>query len=132
DEQLKNHHIIFIGDIRNWDALAKSDALLLTEDEDERLSVYDHGFVAETAKYVSFTQPSIWNEDRTLAVFTNVHPKETDFVSKQMMDKLRDNKLAANIVVETVNGEVFSNELVNSGEEESAEKEQTETNSEPW
>src|SRR5699024_437133 len=64
-----------------------------------------------TAKHVAFIQPSVWNDDHILAVFSSVHDGENSFICRTLMDYLQQEKTHKNIMVETIAGDILTNEI---------------------
>lgn len=106
-EILENNHLLFLGHLN---ILKEYDDLLIQQDEQGNLNVAEHGFLNETSKSVAWIQPSIWNEDNSLAIFSQVdQSRETTLSVRQITNYLKSNKTNMSIIVEGENGEVFTN-----------------------
>lgn len=106
---LKNRHVIVLGSPYAYSALKEKDQWLIPFQNDY-LDLTKYRFVNETAKHVVWLQPSLWDDNRSLAVFSAVHPQKTETIlSEEIIDYLRTTGLQATVVVESENGEIFTN-----------------------
>lgn len=112
-KKLKGRHVIILGGPHAHSALEnKMDQLLIQTDKKKNLDVSAFKFINETSKYVAWQQSSIWDKDKSMAVFAAVHPNNTEqFLSKEIVDYLKTTALKATVVVQSKNGEIFTNEL---------------------
>lgn len=108
---LENRNVLFVGNMEEHDDLLENmDQLLIQQDETGSLDVAAYQFVNETAAFVSWIQPSVWNEDYTMAVFAPVQADDDRIVSRRLLDYMDSTPLEPYIVVETNHGEIFSQE----------------------
>lgn len=124
--KLKGRHVIVLGNPYAHSALDnKADQLFIQADKKKNLDVSAFQFLNETSKFAAWLQPSIWDKDKSMAVFSAVHPDETEqFLSEEIVEYLKTTALKATVVVESKNGEIFTNEL----DETSANDKKVETN----
>lgn len=117
-DYLAEQHVIMLGTLAQWEYLDEyKDQLFIKTDDEGSLLVNEFGFLTETATKVGFIQPSLWNENKLMAVFSSVHKDGESFLSKELIDYIHSHKTHANIIIESENGEVFTNKLAE--EEES-------------
>lgn len=108
-QTFKNRHVIVLGSPYTYSVLKEKKRWLIPFQKDQ-LDLTKYRFVNETAKHVVWLQPSLWNEKRSLAVFSAVHPEKTKtFLSEEIVDYLRTTGLQATVIVEHENGEIFTN-----------------------
>ena len=127
DETLIKNNIIVVADKDVYGRLfAENEEVLLRVNGADVLQVEDFGFISETARAVTWIQPSIWNNEKAMAVFSPIHLSETStIIGKNINEFLTDNVKFANVIVENANGEVFTNELQEQNAEENVKEEET-------
>lgn len=133
-KKLKNRHVIVFGNPYDYSGLKNDSEHLLIPLDSNRLDLSAFRFVNETAEHVVWFQPSLWDEKRSMAVFSAVHPKKTTtFLSEEIVEYLRLTGLPATVVVESQNGDIFTNAQVVSEETSQATfDEQTSTIENGW
>lgn len=122
DDILMDNNIIVLADEEVYTKLfADNENALLKVNGQNSLQMKDFGFINETARNVAWIQPSIWNNEKAMAVFIPVHLNETTpIIGENIIHFLNNNIEFANIIVEHANGEIFTNELEE--QEEGSEK----------
>lgn len=111
-EKLENRDIIVLGNINDHPSLQKyADELIISKNKSNDLNVSEFEFLNETSKFVAWMQPSVWNSNKTMAIFSAIHQKETNFLSKRIVDFITTNPINTNIIVESTNGEIFTHKI---------------------
>lgn len=109
EEKLKNQHVIVLGHIDEHPSLEKyKDQLLITTNQSNEWNVSDFNFLQETSSSVAWMQPSVWDETKTMAVFSTIDPDEKSFLGKSLSEYLLTNKVNSSIIVENKDGEIFT------------------------
>ncbi len=117
-QHLAEQNVLVLGGPEHHPSLKEhSDQLLIGVDKKNQLDVSAFQFLNDTSKLAVWLQSSVWNNKKFMAVFSSVDQDEKiDFLSNTIIDYLNTNALQANMIVESNNGEIFTNEL---GEESS-------------
>lgn len=109
EEQLNNRDVIVLGHMHDHPSLETyKDELMLNIDASDRWDVSHYNFLQETSEYVAWIQQSVWDENKTMAVFSPVTPNTNSFLGKNLSDYLYTNKINSKIIVENINGEIFT------------------------
>lgn len=109
DEQLKNRNVIILGHMDDHPSLeSHTEKFMLNVNEMNQWDVSDYHFLQETSAYVSWLQPSVWDKNKTMAVFSAIRPNENMFLGNYLSEYLETNKIHSTIVVENQNGEIFT------------------------
>lgn len=114
DELLIKENVIIINNDQVFETLLQGESSLLINknDNDESLHLSNYGFMSDLAVNVSWIQPSIWNSDKAMVIFSPVHFKDEGNIIGNNIIKLLDEKsLNINVIVENKNGELFTNQL---------------------
>lgn len=64
NEELKNHHLIFIGGLKHHSLLQKEASNLLVSYKDQMPLLQEHGFLTEMMDQFAWIQPNLWNENK--------------------------------------------------------------------
>src|SRR5690625_1658420 len=111
-EKLENQNVIVLGNISDHRSLEKfADELIIGKNNSNDLNISAYEFLNETSKFVAWMQPSVWNSNKTMAIFSAIHQEETNFLSKNMVDFITTNTINTNIIVESINGEIFTHKI---------------------
>ncbi|KPN12949.1 regulator [Bacillus australimaris] len=123
DEQLKNHSLIFIGGIQTFSLLKeKADDLIVPAKKDQ-YDVSSFGMINETTARLVWTQPSVWNKEQPMTVFSGMNAAEAD-LSKEVIHFLQTNTETATVAIESKNKDMFTNhQTVNSTKNDSGKSE---------
>ncbi|MFS3915859.1 cellulose biosynthesis cyclic di-GMP-binding regulatory protein BcsB [Bacillus australimaris] len=123
DEQLKNHSLIFIGGIQTFSLLKeKADDLIVPAKKDQ-YDVSSFGMINETTARLVWTQPSVWNKEQTMTVFSGMNAADAD-LSKEVIHFLQTNTETATVAIESKNKDMFTNhQTVNSTKNDSGKSE---------
>lgn len=112
EDDLTNYHVIILGHMENHPQLQEmiDDPLLPVTDEGlYDLSAYD--MINETSAYIGWIQRSVWNDQYTLAHFAATSADDETFMTKRLANFLTDEAMDATIIVENINGDIFTNEV---------------------
>lgn len=110
EEVLKNNHLIFLGYLKTLEA---HEDLLIRRGNNGDLNVAEFGFLNETSRSVAWIQPSVWNDNNSLAVFAAVNqPDKNDFSSEKIINYIKSNRDSMSIIVEGESGEVFTDKYL--------------------
>ncbi|KPV57251.1 hypothetical protein QJ48_23255 [Paenibacillus sp. A3] len=101
-KQLKDYHVLVPGDLGQFPSLQKlRDKLLLPTDND-RLQLGKYNAINETTDYAAWIQPSVWNENRVMAVFQKVNVaggEQGSFVHPNLLQYLKNAKKPGQVVI---------------------------------
>ena len=89
NEQLKNHPLIFIGGIQTFSSERKRSRSRCSGEKDQ-YDVSSFGMINETTARIVWTQPSVWNKEQTMTVFSGMTAAEAN-VSNAVMQFLQTN-----------------------------------------
>ncbi|MFS0655920.1 cellulose biosynthesis cyclic di-GMP-binding regulatory protein BcsB [Bacillus sp. 179-C3.3 HS] len=131
DEQLKNNALIWIGGIQAFPLLKEKAGELIVPTENGQYDVSSFGMINETTDRIVWTQPSVWNDEQTMTVFSGM--KATDaHISKEVIRFLQTNTDTATIAIESKNGDMFSNYQAISNALSDQQKDKQQSNQESW
>lgn len=113
EELLAGRHVIVIGGESEHPSLQKyAEDLLLQTEASNVIDVTRFNFLKETSQYAIWSQPSVWDKNKMMAVLAIIHPNDQEaHLSKQLIDYLTTNINPTNIVVENLNGDIFSQKI---------------------
>ncbi|MFB8733316.1 hypothetical protein ACEQPO_03285 [Bacillus sp. SL00103] len=72
DEQLKKNSLIFIGVSRLSLFKKKKQTILSFQRKKDQYDVSSFGMINETTARIVWTQPSVWNKEQTMTVFSGM------------------------------------------------------------
>ncbi|MGV2911477.1 cellulose biosynthesis cyclic di-GMP-binding regulatory protein BcsB [Bacillus sp. JNUCC-24] len=108
NDQLKDHSLIFIGGIQTFSLLKeKADDLIVPVKKDQ-YDVSSFGMINETTARIVWTQPSVWNKEQTMTVFSGMNAADAD-LSHEVLHFLQTNTETATVAIESKNKDMFSN-----------------------
>lgn len=131
NEQLKNHPLIFIGGIQTFSLLKENAAELIVPVKKDQYDVSSFGMINETTARIVWTQPSVWNKEQTMTVFSGMTAAEAN-VSNEVMQFLQTNTEKATVAIESKNKGVFSNHQSVSSTSSSLKTSEKQSSSESW
>lgn len=131
NEQLKNHPLIFIGGIQTFSLLKENAADLVVPVKKDQYDVSSFGMINETTARIVWTQPSVWNKEQTMTVFSGMTAVEAN-VSNEVMQFLQTNTEKATVAIESKNKGVFSNHQSVSSTSNSLKTSEKQSSSEAW
>ncbi|PCK23110.1 regulator [Bacillus pumilus] len=131
NEQLKNHSLIFIGGIQTFTLLKEKAVDLIVPTKKDQYDVSSFGMINETTARIVWTQPSIWNKEQTMTVFSAMNATEAD-VSKEVMHFLQTNTESATVAIESKNKDMFSNHQTVSGTSSALKTGENQSSNESW
>lgn len=131
NEQLKNHPLIFIGGIQTFSLLKENAADLVVPVKKDQYDVSSFGMINETTARIVWTQPSVWNKEQTMTVFSGMTAAEAN-VSNAVMQFLQTNTEKATVAIESKNKGVFSNHQSVSSTSNSLKTSEKQSSSEAW
>lgn len=101
-KQLKDYHVIVPGDLGQFPSLLKLRDKLLLPTENDRLQLGKYAAINETTDYAAWIQPSVWNENRVMAVFQKVNAgagEQGSFVHPNLLQYLKSTKKPGQVVI---------------------------------
>lgn len=131
NEQLKNHPLIFIGGIQTFSLLKEKAADLVVPVKKDQYDVSSFGMINETTARIVWTQPSVWNKEQTMTVFSGMTAAEAN-VSNEVMQFLQTNTEKATVAIESKNKGVFTNHQSVSSTSNSLKTSEKQSSSESW
>lgn len=131
NEQLKNHPLIFIGGIQTFSLLKEKVAELIVPVKKDQYDVSSFGMINETTARIVWTQPSVWNKEQIMTVFSGMTAAEAN-VSNAVMQFLQTNTEKATVAIESKNKGVFSNHQSVSSTSNSLKTNEKQSSSESW
>ncbi len=131
NEQLKNHPLIFIGGIQTFSLLKEKVAELIVPVKKDQYDVSSFGMINETTARIVWTQPSVWNKEQIMTVFSGMTAAEAN-VSNEVMQFLQTNTEKATVAIESKNKGVFSNHQSVSSTSSSLKTSEKQSSSESW
>ncbi len=131
NEQLKNHPLIFIGGIQTFSLLKEKAADLVVPVKKDQYDVSSFGMINETTARIVWTQPSVWNKEQTMTVFSGMTAAEAN-VSNEVMQFLQTNTEKATVAIESKNKGVFTNHQSVSSTSSSLKTSEKQSSSESW
>lgn len=131
NEQLKNHPLIFIGGIQTFSLLKEKAADLVVPVKKDQYDVSSFGMINETTARIVWTQPSVWNKEQTMTVFSGMTAAEAN-VSNEVMQFLQTNTEKATVAIESKNKSVFTNHQSVSSTSSSLKTSEKQSSSESW
>lgn len=131
NEQLKNHPLIFIGGIQTFSLLKEKAADLIVPVKKDQYDVSSFGMINETTARIVWTQPSVWNKEQTMTVFSGMTAAEAN-VSNEVMQFLQTNTEKATVAIESKNKGVFTNHQSVSSTSSSLKTSEKQSSSESW
>jgi hypothetical protein len=109
--ELKNYNIIVIGPVSQFPELQAHADNLIVRTENGQLLLGKFGVIDETADYAAWIQPSVWNEEKSLAVFQAVGEQGKEkgsFLHPDMLSYLENERRTAQILVMSKSKEIVS------------------------
>lgn len=131
NEQLKNHPLIFIGGIQTFSLLKEKAADLIVPVKKDQYDVSSFGMINETTARIVWTQPSVWNKEQIMTVFSGMTAAEAN-VSNEVMQFLQTNTEKATVAIESKNKDVFTNHQSVSSTSSSLKTSEKQSSSESW
>lgn len=131
NEQLKNHPLIFIGGIQTFSLLKENAADLVVPVKKDQYDVSSFGMINETTARIVWTQPSVWNKEQTMTVFSGMTAAEAN-VSNEVMQFLQTNTEKATVAIESKNKGVFTNHQFVSSTSSSLKTSEKQSSNESW
>lgn len=131
NEQLKNHPLIFIGGIQTFSLLKEKAADLVVPVKKDQYDVSSFGMINETTARIVWTQPSVWNKEQTMTVFSGMTAAEAN-VSNEVIQFLQTNTEKATVAIESKNKDVFTNHQSVSSTSSSLKTSEKQSSSESW
>ncbi|MFP3419563.1 cellulose biosynthesis cyclic di-GMP-binding regulatory protein BcsB [Bacillus sp. SIMBA_154] len=131
NEQLKNHSLIFIGGIQTFSLLKEKANDLIVPTKKEQYDVSSFGMINETTARIVWTQPSVWNKEQTMIVFSGMNAAEAD-VSNEVIHFLQTNTETATVAIESKNKDMFSNHQTISSTSSNLKIGEKQSSSESW
>ncbi|WP_413227398.1 cellulose biosynthesis cyclic di-GMP-binding regulatory protein BcsB [Bacillus altitudinis] len=131
NEQLKNHPLIFIGGIQTFSLLKEKAADLVVPVKKDQYDVSSFGMINETTARIVWTQPSVWNKEQTMTVFSGMTAAEAN-VSNEVIQFLQTNTEKATVAIESKNKGVFTNHQSVSSTSSSLKTSEKQSSSESW
>jgi len=131
NEQLKNHPLIFIGGIQTFSLLKENAADLVVPVKKDQYDVSSFGMINETTARIVWTQPSVWNKEQTMTVFSGMTAAEAN-VSNEVMQFLQTNTEKATVAIESKNKGVFTNHQSVSSTSSSMKTSEKQSSGESW
>lgn len=131
NEQLKNHPLIFIGGIQTFSLLKEKAADLIVPVKKDQYDVSSFGMINETTARIVWTQPSVWNKEQKMTVFSGMTAAEAN-VSNEVMQFLQTNTEKATVAIESKNKGVFTNHQSVSSTSSSLKTSEKQSSSESW
>lgn len=131
NEQLKNHPLIFIGGIQTFSLLKEKAADLIVPVKKDQYDVSSFGMINETTARIVWTQPSVWNKEQTMTVFSGMTATEAN-VSNEVMQFLQTNTEKATVAIESKNKGVFTNHQSVSSTSSSLKTSEKQSSGESW
>lgn len=131
NEQLKNHPLIFIGGIQTFSLLKEKAADLVVPVKKNQYDVSSFGMINETTARIVWTQPSVWNKEQTMTVFSGMTAAEAN-VSNEVMQFLQTNTEKATVAIESKNKGVFTNHQSVSSTSSSLKTSEKQSSGESW
>jgi len=131
NEQLKNHPLIFIGGIQTFSLLKEKAADLVVPVKKDQYDVSSFGMINETTARIVWTEPSVWNKEQTMTVFSGMTAAEAN-VSNEVMQFLQTNTEKATVAIESKNKGVFTNHQSVSSTSNSLKTSEKQSSSESW
>ncbi|MDM5318860.1 cellulose biosynthesis cyclic di-GMP-binding regulatory protein BcsB [Bacillus altitudinis] len=108
DEQLKKNSLIFIGGIQTFSLLKEKADDLIVPAKKGQYDVSSFGMINETTARIVWTQPSVWNKDQTMTVFSGMTAADAN-ISNEVIRFLQTNTETATVAIESKNKDMFSN-----------------------
>lgn len=108
NEQLKKNSLIFIGGIQTFSLLKEKADDLIVPAKKGQYDVSSFGMINETTARIVWTQPSVWNREQTMTVFSGMTAADAD-ISNEVIRFLQTNTETATVAIESKNKDVFSN-----------------------
>lgn len=131
NKQLENHSLIFFGGIQTFTLLKeKADDLIVPTNKDQ-YDVSTFGMINETTARIVWTQPSVWNKEQTMTVFSGMNAAEAD-VSNEVIHFLQTNTETATVAIESKNKDMFSNHQTVSSTSSDLKTGEKQSSSESW
>ncbi len=78
DEQLKKNSLIFFGGIQTFSLLKEKADDLIVPAKKGQYDVSSFGMINETTARIVWTQPSVWNKEQTMTVFSGMTAADAD------------------------------------------------------
>lgn len=131
NKQLENHSLIFIGGIQTFSLLKEKADDLIVPTKKGQYDVSTFGMINETTARIVWTQPSVWNKEQTMTVFSGMNAAEAD-VSNEVIHFLQTNTEEATVAIESRNKDMFTNHQTVSSTRNDLKKGEKQGGSESW
>lgn len=109
EEELKNHHLIFIGGVREHSLLQSHMSNLIISHKEQLPMLQDHGFLIETVDQIAWIQPSPWNEKNYSMFIIEELGAATEKIDSSFLTLLGQLTEPASIAVYGKNKQIFTN-----------------------
>ncbi|GLF91862.1 hypothetical protein Saga11_31210 [Bacillus safensis] len=130
-DQLKNHSLIFIGGIQTFSLLKEKADDLIVPVKKNHYDVSTFGMINETTARIVWTQPSVWNKEQTMTVFSGMNAADAD-LSKEVIHFLQTNSETATVAIESKNKDMFTNHQTVSSTTNDPEKSEKQGVEDSW
>ncbi|WP_144534150.1 cellulose biosynthesis cyclic di-GMP-binding regulatory protein BcsB [Bacillus pumilus] len=131
NEQLKKNSLVFIGGIQTFSLLKeKADDLIVPAKKDQ-YDVSSFGMINETTARIVWTQPSVWNKEQTMTVFSGMTAADAN-ISSEVIRFLQTNTETATVAIESKNKDMFSNHQTVSNAKNDLKKGEKQGGGESW
>ncbi|KRU15436.1 cellulose biosynthesis cyclic di-GMP-binding regulatory protein BcsB [Bacillus pumilus] len=131
DEQLKKNSLIFFGGIQTFSLLKEKADDLIVPAKKGQYDVSSFGMINETTARIVWTQPSVWNKEQTMTVFSGMTAADAD-ISNEVIRFLQTNTKTATVAIESKNKDMFSNNQTVSNAKNDMKKGEKQGGGESW
>lgn len=109
DDMLKQNDLLFIGGTEIHPILKEQQTNLLVNEPEKNGDITPYQLLNETTIRIAYIQPSPWNEEHALTVFTKTDLEQNNlYLSEQMLLYLKENGDPAYIVAQNINNDIFT------------------------
>ncbi|WLP60187.1 cellulose biosynthesis cyclic di-GMP-binding regulatory protein BcsB [Bacillus pumilus] len=131
EEQLKKNSLIFFGGIQTFSLLKEKADDLIVPAKKGQYDVSSFGMINETTARIVWTQPSVWNKEQTMTVFSGMTAADAD-ISNEVIRFLQTNTETATVAIESKNKDMFSNNQTVSNAKNDMKKGEKQGGGESW
>ncbi|MGE6632079.1 cellulose biosynthesis cyclic di-GMP-binding regulatory protein BcsB [Bacillus sp. NPDC077027] len=131
NQQLQNHSLIFLGGVQAFPFLKEKETELIVPSTNGGYDVSSFGMINETTARIVWTQPSLWNDEHAMTIFTGMNGSD-QAISKEVIEFLQTNTNTATVAIESKNKEMFSNHQTVSNVSKGQQTEEKQSNNQPW
>ncbi|WP_169057596.1 cellulose biosynthesis cyclic di-GMP-binding regulatory protein BcsB [Bacillus pumilus] len=131
EEQLKKNSLIFFGGIQTFSLLKEKADDLIVPAKKGQYDVSSFGMINETTARIVWTQPSVWNKEQTMTVFSGMTAADAD-ISNKVIRFLQTNTETATVAIESKNKDMFSNNQTVSNAKNDMKKGEKQGGGESW